>query len=240
MKVTFLHHSSFWIDTGSAYLLFDWYGVPGAEQVENLATRESDPIFIFCSHSHGDHYNPGLFELFEGRSVSYLMHEEVHPHVPGKYVERVKFMATGEHIMQPLDVKTYGSTDEGGSFLIKVPGRKAAEATIFFAGDLNYWHWNEEADEEYLEDATRKWRTELHRISEDGVTVDLLFFPTDLRLGRDYLLGLAEFLDHVPTKFVIPMHINGVITEKAPLRELCKRAGVELKMPEGPGDSLLF
>ena len=57
-------------------------------------------------------------------------------------------------------IKMFGSTDAGGSFLINHP-----KASVFHAGDLNWWHWAGEGDSDNLA-ARDEYFKELERIPD--------------------------------------------------------------------------
>ena len=59
MRVTFIGHSGFLVETATAYFLFDYFhgGIPALDR--------DKPLVVFASHKHRDHYNPEIFNLFE-------------------------------------------------------------------------------------------------------------------------------------------------------------------------------
>ena len=63
MKITYIHHSCFLVETEGSYYLFDY---------EKGALPEMDvtkQIFVFSSHGHPDHYNPEIFSILESRGM---------------------------------------------------------------------------------------------------------------------------------------------------------------------------
>ena len=71
-----------------------------------------------------------------------------------------------------IKVKAFGSTDIGISFMVEAEG-----LTIFHAGDLNYWHWKEEADEAFISQAEADFLNKLERIITDDYNINIMFFP---------------------------------------------------------------
>ncbi len=60
MKITYLGHSGFLVETKEHYLLFDYYtGKPPVFSPDKNLT-------VFVSHSHQDHYNKEIFALQYG------------------------------------------------------------------------------------------------------------------------------------------------------------------------------
>lgn len=206
-------------------ILWDYYGA--GEVASLLAEHPDKQLYIMATHSHGDHFSPILFDTPFGNhrgGVKYIFHEELKEVIMR---EEVIYLSTEEDWADDkIKVKAFGSTDCGGSFYIEVEGLK-----LFHAGDLNNWHWNEEADKEYTELYEAHWERELRRLTASVVTLDLLMFPTDLRLGRDYLKGLRELLAYVKVDYLAPMHLNGVLDPKE-LKELCEQYSINLLLPQ--------
>ena len=51
MKITYIHHSAFLVETESAYLLFDYF------QGKLPEFSEEKPLYVFASHRHPDHFS---------------------------------------------------------------------------------------------------------------------------------------------------------------------------------------
>ena len=62
MKITYIHHSSFLVETEENYFLFDYF------EGKLPQLKEDKPLLVFASHRHGDHFSPVIFEL-AGRSM---------------------------------------------------------------------------------------------------------------------------------------------------------------------------
>ena len=63
MRVTYVHHSGFLIETAARAYLFDY--VSGALP----PLRAERPVVVLASHAHRDHYDPGVFALLRSRGV---------------------------------------------------------------------------------------------------------------------------------------------------------------------------
>lgn len=215
----FIHHSTYLLRAEECWVLFDYY-THSTQVLAHLSTASTLPLYILCTHSHHDHYSPEVLSAFRGHEgkVHYLFHHELKEHVPMEQRDLVTFIRTGEVVSTPhMEVKAYGSTDLGGSFRITL---RQDHFTVFYAGDLNCWHWNQEASPDYIRRYIDHWHRELDIIVHDHPKIDLLMFPTDLRLGPDYLMGLHEFLAHIPTRYLAPMHLNGTLHDLSELRAL--------------------
>ncbi|MDO4771845.1 MBL fold metallo-hydrolase [Porphyromonas sp.] len=240
MKLTFIGHSSYLIDTGDRYILFDYYrDSVDAPSLGEILPRPGDPLYIFCTHSHGDHFSRKVFDLPVGdRPIRYIFHSEVADAVPKKQSAQVLFVDTEESFSVDKHIcgRAYGSTDLGGSFYveIKVPNDRPS-FTLFHAGDLNNWHWNEEANDYYINLYETAYREELERFGRHPIAPELLMFPTDYRLGKDYLKGLKQFLEIAPCRYLAPMHLNGKPKHAPELSALCDKYNIRLLFPEREG-----
>ena len=61
MIITFIHHSSFLVETDSLYLLFDYFRGTLPE------LDPAKPLYVLTSHSHSDHYSRKIFSLTDRR-----------------------------------------------------------------------------------------------------------------------------------------------------------------------------
>ena len=69
MKITYIHHSAFLVETESAYLLFDYF------QGKLPEFSEEKPLYVFASHRHPDHFSKVIFELEEKHpKIHYILH----------------------------------------------------------------------------------------------------------------------------------------------------------------------
>lgn len=75
---------------------------------------------------------------------------------------------------------------------MKVEGK-----TIYHAGDLNWWHWNGEPEEdnEYYK---KTFQDEMKYL--EGKKIDLAFMLLDPRQEDKYCWGMNYFLEHTDSK----------------------------------------
>lgn len=135
MKVTYLNHSGFLLEWDKCYWLFDYY----KGEIPRLDGRKE--LFVFCSHSHGDHFNPAVFELAEKYPrVTYLFANEVRQAYKklsrknGKKLPEARFLHVGSDVEVPVrEMLTVPGAEEGergagknaGLGETAVPGEKA-------------------------------------------------------------------------------------------------------------------
>lgn len=71
-KITYLNHSGFLLEWECCYWIFDYY----KGEIPKLDPAKE--IFVFVSHSHGDHFNPMVFALATAYpKVTYVFSNEV-------------------------------------------------------------------------------------------------------------------------------------------------------------------
>ncbi len=170
--------------------------------VQTIASPEfTKKIYVLASHAHGDHFDPAILDWRNHKQIQYIFSKDIQS---AKQIQEgmATFIDKGEtYEDEYIRIKAYGSTDIGVSFYIEAEGK-----TLFHAGDLNNWHWKEEYSAEQAAQCEQAYLTELNDIAKDITTVDLLMFPTDPRLGKDYLLGAKQFMQAVSVRTFAPMH----------------------------------
>ncbi|MDD2446241.1 MAG: MBL fold metallo-hydrolase, partial [Tissierellia bacterium] len=148
MKIEYIYHSGFSLETENYFLVFDYY--------RGDIELKDKPTYVFCTHDHPDHFNPEIFNWAKGKSnILYILSSDIEntPPVKATFIDPYE-----EFIINDLHIKTFGSTDKGVSFLIQVDKKN-----IFFAGDLNWWHWKDNTDaEKYQEE--KDFKAEINKI----------------------------------------------------------------------------
>ena len=65
MKITYINHSGFLVETENCYYVFDYY------KGEMPRLDKSKEVVVFCSHFHQDHFNPKIFEFLDDIGMNY-------------------------------------------------------------------------------------------------------------------------------------------------------------------------
>ena len=200
MKITYIHHSCFLVETDCFYYLFDY------EKGHLPEMDIAKPIFVLSSHSHGDHYNPEVFALLKQAGMCHIravLSDDIE--APATIDTLSVSPGTEYNLGNQLKLTTFRSTDLGVAFLIEDQG-----LLIYHAGDLNDWVWEEESDA-YNRQMTDDYRKQIALLSEalDRREIDVAFAVLDPRQGKDYDRGLCCFLEHIRAKRVYPMHYWG-------------------------------
>ena len=226
MKVIYLGHSGFFVEMEDACFLFDYYKgeLPEADRGKKL--------FVFVSHGHYDHYRKEIFSLRDQYDqVRYLISSDIFV----REAEDIRPVKPNEETeVLGCRIRTLRSTDEGVAFLLKYRGR-----TIYHAGDLNWWHWEEET-EEYNTAMRRAYQSEINKLQ--GEKIDLAFVPVDPRLGEQYCWGLDCFMKRTDTKRVFPMHFwdNYAVFDRLALEKCAQDYEDRIIRIEREGQSFLL
>ena len=201
MKVRYIGHSGFLIEWERCYWLFDYY----TGDIPRMDAEKK--VFVFASHSHGDHFNPRVFRMrHEYPNIGYILSSDIdlpHEDWVSKLVTRVEpekqyELFDGDN--RSIKLMTLKSTDLGVALLLSYLGK-----TIYHAGDLNHWVWKEET-QQYNDDMTAAFREQMSHL--EGLAIDVAFVPLDPRQEEYYHLGLEGLLSTANVKRVFPMHFG--------------------------------
>lgn len=191
MRITYIHHSCFLVETGSRYYLFDWF----CGELPELNPEK--PVLVLASHDHGDHYDPAVFDRLPRKGTQAVLAMDI---PRSRYPADVPVIRAEPDRCYTLEdgtvIRTLRSTDEGVAYRIEDP-----EGTLYHAGDLNDWYWEGEPDADN-QAMTEAYREQVRKIG----SVDVAFVVLDPRQGAHYADGMRYFLEQVPCEYVFPMH----------------------------------
>ena len=180
-----------------------------------------EAFYVLSSHFHADHFNP---EVLTWRSlhpdIHYILSADIAKHRRAPR-SAATFLHKGESYSDArLTVKAFGSTDEGVSFLLTLDG-----VTLYHAGDLNNWHWQDESTPEEVRKAEGDYLAELRNIQREVEAVDVAFFPVDNRMGSDYMRGARQFVEAIRVGLFVPMHYDEEVAAAAAFRPIAQANG---------------
>ena len=201
VRVTYLDHSGFIVETAQHVLVFDYYRDPAQVASAQLGTKKR--LYFFATHAHGDHFNPAI-AAWQQQTTAYILCSDIREAggLPAVQGDTVHYLSPYEQLThQEVQIAAYSSTDQGGSFLVEVDDWR-----IFHAGDLNWWHWKEDTVENIAQAKTDFFR-ELHYLN--GQQLDLAFFPVDSRLEEFRELGVRELVKVTQVSNLVAMHACG-------------------------------
>lgn len=201
MRITYLAHSGFLVEGDTVCLLFDWWK-------GTLPPLPDKPLTVFASHRHSDHFNPAIFRLDDGtRNVRFVLGGDIRLStrnlekwdVSAETAEKCVRAGRGEEISLPgMEILALPSTDSGAAFWVRADGK-----SVYHAGDLNWWHWEEDTPAE-----RRNMEVNFKRCLEPlrGESLDLAFAPLDARLGESFDWGICYLLALADVRRLFPMH----------------------------------
>ena len=198
IAVEYLGGSGFLVSLGDTGMLFDAseHGAGPRILPEKKALEAFRRLYVFVSHRHDDHFSESIYDLCGENAIYILGFDVPQPH------RGVRMEPGEERGFGSVQVRAFGSTDEGVSFLVEFAG-----ITIFHAGDLNLWHWRDESSITEIEAAEKAFYACVEPIPTG--TIDLAFFPVDPRLGSMHDAGAGYFVMTVKPRILIPMHFQG-------------------------------
>lgn len=206
MKLTYIYHSGFALEGDGYSILIDYYR--DTEEpfgyINDYLLKRPGKLYILSTHFHPDHFNSSILKWKEQREdIIYIFSKDILRRRRAQRDDAYWLIKGGEYQDETINIKAFGSTDVGISFLIKVDGK-----SIFHAGDLNNWHWNEESEEEEIMRHENEFLGEMKDINKVFDHVDIAMFPVDARLGKDYMRGPTQFLERVKSDLFVPMHFS--------------------------------
>lgn len=231
MKLTYIYHSGFAIEGEDFTIIIDYYKDSADRVVHDFFLGRPGRLYVLVSHSHADHFNPEILAWQENRKdIRYIFSKDV-PEYPGiTYLNKLD-----SYQDEILNIKAFGSTDIDISFLIKVKNK-----TIFHAGDLNNWHWEEESTPEEAQEYENNYLQELEILAKETTHVNLAMFPVDPRLGKDYMRGARQFIDRIKTDLFAPMRFQEAYDKAAAFHVYAEGKGCRFAEWKQPGESIEF
>lgn len=199
MKVTYIGHSGFLIELKECNLIFDYY--KGKFPQLSSGTKK---VFVFSSHSHGDHYNPQIFSLLQAQGIQFsqivgILSKDIYVKKIPEGLDYIYVRPDSEYQLScSMSLKTFHSTDRGVAFLLNTE-----EGQLYHAGDLNDWQLKDES-KQYNHNMSARYQREIQKIKE--CRIDVAFLPLDPRQEEYYGKGMEYFLQNIPVRHVYPMH----------------------------------
>ena len=200
MEITCIGHSGFLIELPEYNLIFDYFR--DKNNIIKPEIFENKKTIVFVSHNHFDHFNKKIiFNWNSFGDVIYILDKGcIAPE--NKNIIKVGEDEDFDILNGGINIKTYGSTDSGVSFLIKIK-----DFSVFHAGDLNDWYWEDESTPEELIEYEENYFNIIKKLA--GIKINIAFIPEDPRLGINSGRGIKYFKEIVNPERIIPMHFPG-------------------------------
>ena len=225
MRLVYIYHSGFALEADGFSILIDYFKDsdpdPAKGYVRSELLKRAGTLYILASHFHPDHFNPEVLKWKEQKpDIKYIFSKDILKRRRAKADDAIYLKKGDAYQDELLTIKAFGSTDVGISFLIETEGRR-----IFHAGDLNNWHWSEESTEEEIRKANGDFLAEVKYLKEKVPNIDLVLFPVDRRMGKDYMKGAKQFIEQIKTTIFVPMHFSEDYEGGNALRSFAENAG---------------
>ena len=186
MKINFIKHSCYTIETENYFLVFDYIG-------GNLNLPTNKKIIFFVSHRHADHFSK---EIFKFNAYKYIISDDVNVPISDKIIQVEPY---NTYTLNNVFIKTTGSTDEGVAFYVNVDN-----IGIIHSGDLNHWVWDRYTKEE--QQNMKEWfEKEVDYLKNEKT--DVVMMVVDPRMKDSYYLTGKYFLENIESKYFFPMHM---------------------------------
>lgn len=215
MKLTYIFHSGFALETEGCILLFDYWLDPA--RIIGGLLRSDKPMYVFASHFHEDHFNREIFTWKTVKpDITYILSKDILKHRRAKREDADVWLAKGGSWQDGLiRANATGSNDSGVSWVVQTENKY-----IFHAGDLNNWYARFLTDDypggtiyspEFgidinPEKEEKRYLGELKDIHKLTGRFDIAMFPIDGRIGNGYTRGARQFIDHFQVGVLVPMH----------------------------------
>ncbi len=219
MKITYLDHSSFLIETEQQLLLLDYGAVPqrpahGAlrqgvfdldQYLQDQQTAKRS-LIGYASHRHADHFDAGLAKTFLQHDIPFILSDEQQFKL-SSYMKDKNFHRLLPHtvsIVENIKIANTGSTDQGGSILFEPIG---SDFSIYYGADLAVW---DDFPEFY-----RGFDTEYNWLKQQKILfkpTKIVFLPSGTSDGyqeEPLLNGAKRMIDMLQPEMIIPMHGYG-------------------------------
>ena len=84
---------------------------------------------------------------------------------------------------------------------------------------------NHDIGEEEIRKANGDFLAEVKYLKEKAPDIDLVLFPVDRRMGKDYMKGAKQFIEQIKTTIFVPMHFSEDYEGGNALRSFAENAG---------------
>lgn len=234
--VYYIYHSAFAIELEKNILIFDFYKIPESKKMEeatfykSFIERKDKQVFVFSTHSHSDHFNPKILEWEKlNEKIFYILSDDIKisRNTKNTYFTKegdeleISYSLENDFENQKIKIYTFGSTDLGSSFYVNIENKN-----IFHAGDLHFWHWEDDTEIEEKE-MKKAYLDQLNKIKKLA-KIDIAFTAVDPRLGANVYEGVEIFWDLLKPKTIIPMHFGDDYSAMKTFKEKFKAEEVEI------------
>lgn len=210
--IYYIYHSGVVVELDTVIMVFDFYKIPSTKKqleeefIHRFIKRTDKKVYVFCTHSHADHFNPQILNWEKiNPAIRYILSDDIELSQSAQVdSNQTQSSVTFTHEsdvfkLDDLTVHTFSSTDLGSSFYVDADGYH-----IFHAGDLHYWNWPGESDA-YNAQMRRDYVAQLEKIQKLE-RIDIAFTPVDPRLEKNVFDGVDLLHEMLKPKVIVPIH----------------------------------
>lgn len=246
MKVTFIHHSCFAIETEEKIVIFDYFdgdritGFHFDGKLPDLNCNKQ--IYMFASHKHQDHFDLDILKLAQDHpNIHYILSKDIRLSrnylmrhgIPISIKKRILFVASdAKYVLDGIEIETLRSTDAGVAFLIKIDTKY-----IYHAGDLHNWKF-EGAGEIINGKMEREFKFQMRKLA--GKHIHAAFLVLDPRLNENQYVGLDYFMKQVSADYIFPMHMWQNYSLISDYKKMCDNAAFTERIIDITGENQTF
>lgn len=192
MHITYLEHCGFMVEMEAYCLVFDY-------RQGELAQHKDKEAFFFVSHGDAGHYHPDIFSAEEHyKKVHFILSEDD----MGVGANRIAVKGGMNFDIGDLHIHVLNAYDAGVAFLVEVGG-----ISVYHAGALNWWHWEEENNAKENEQAKQRYLSAIALLQHRHL--DAAFVILDPRQGEQFYYGLHALMQICSIDYVFPMQMWG-------------------------------
>lgn len=249
MKLTYLFHSGFAIESQDCILIVDYFMDPAGRIREIL--QSAKPIYVLSSHFHEDHFTREILswkQACPGSRITYILSKDILRRRRAQKEEADVWIAKGGSYRDDhVAISAMGSNDSGVSWIIETGGKR-----IFHSGDLNNWYarfltddykggtiMSQEFGQVDPLKEEKLFLGELKDIRKMTDSFDVALFPIDGRIGNGYTRGGRQFIECFKVGLLVPMHFVVSGFESAwRMEDFCREKGVGFWRISEDGESI--
>jgi len=234
-QLVYIHHSCFCLHIDQRTFLFDFpdNSLLTPDQIDLVHSEIKDSeLYVFCSHSHEDHYNKELIGLDNfAYQARYILSDDIQDLFPDTVpLNSLIVEPEDSYSCDDLTITTLPSNDLGVAYLISFQGKN-----IYYGGDLANWCWPNMPKQ--AQEVTSQFFKECLE-SLTGYNINIAFSNVDKRL--DNLTGGVQCIEILRPDIFIPMHTFGNTEWIEDFHKNIEVPNVAIFQYTSPGDTYNF
>ncbi len=234
-QIVYIYHSCFCLHIDDKTFLFDLpdNSLLTPELIDLVQAEINDSqLYVFCSHSHEDHYNREIWSLDHyARQTRYVLSEDIQDLFPDTVPDNSLIVEPEDsYSCDDLTIVTLPSNDLGVAYLISFQGKN-----VYYGGDLANWCWPS-MPVRAQEITSQFFRECLESLAE--YEINIAFSNVDKRL--DNMAGGVQCVEILKPDLFVPMHTFGNTEWIEDFHKNIDGSDIEIFQYTSPGDTYNF